>query len=129
MSEAFNVNQYWLKRGKSYIQEVLPQDYHRAQERFLLDVLDAGRVPLHKVLEIGCGFGRITKLLVQRFPETQITALDLSPDQLANARHYCGEPVKITFQQYDFYSGAPFPGSSYDAAVAVEVFLHHPQDA
>jgi len=127
MSEVFNVNQYWLKRGKGYIQENLPQDYHRVQEGFLLDVLEASHIPLRTILEIGCGFGRITKLLAKRFPEAQITALDLSSDQLANAQRYCGEVENVTFQQYDFYSGTPFPGAGYDAALAIEVFLHHPQ--
>lgn len=127
MSEAFNVNQYWLNRGRTYIQEGLPAEYHRLQERFLLDVLVASQMPLGRVLEIGCGFGRITKLLAGTFRQAQITALDLSPDQLANARRYCGDSENITFLQYDFYSGLRFPGGSYDATVAIEVFLHHPR--
>jgi SAM-dependent methyltransferase len=127
MSEAFDVNQYWLKRGRRYIEEKLPQDYHRMQEGFLLDVLEASRIPLHKLLEVGCGFGRVTKLLAEKFPQAQITALDLSLDQLTHARQYCGEATNITFQQYDFYSGMPWPGTGYDACLAIEVFLHHPR--
>src|SRR5262245_2095952 len=127
MSEGFNVNEYWLKRGRGYIEEALPQDYHRLQEKFLVDLLRASQLPVNKILEIGCGFGRITRLLADNFPETQIMALDLSPDQLANARRYCGDRKNIVFEPYDFYSDLPFPGSDYDAAVAIEVFLHHPR--
>lgn len=127
MSEAFDVNQYWLKRGRGYIGEPLPQDYHRLQEKFLFDLLRASRMAMDRILEIGCGFGRVTRLLAEHFPNARITALDLSPDQLANARRYCGEPGNVVFEQYDFYSGLSFPGAGYDVAVAIEVFLHHPR--
>ena len=128
MNNSFDVNQYWLKRGQSYVGEKrLANEYHRIQERFLLKVLREGRLPLRKVLELGCGFGRITKLLSENFPDAQITALDLSPDQLANARRHCKGCNNIQFQQYDFYSGAPFPENNYDCAIAIEVFLHHPE--
>jgi SAM-dependent methyltransferase len=79
-----------------------------------------------RVLELGCAFGRITKLLARKWPKAEITALDLSPEQLASARRYCGENPRVRFEQYDFYSGSPFPGSDYDVVIAVEVFLHHP---
>jgi SAM-dependent methyltransferase len=126
MSE-FNVNEYWLKRGRSYIREQrLDLEYHRLQERFLFEVLGEVRPPMQTILELGCGFGRVTRLLAGHFPEAQITALDLSPDQLDHARTYCASLGNIGFQQYDFYAGAPFPGSGYDAVIAIEVLLHHP---
>ena len=127
MSEPFNVNDYWLRRGQTYLQEGLPQQFHRLQERFLLDLLKASGLPLNRILEIGCGFGRITRLLAQAFPQASITAVDLSPDQLLNAKNYCGNDPRIRFEQYDFYSGAALPGGDYDVAVAIEVLLHHPR--
>src|SRR5436189_6457320 len=89
MSEAFNVNQYWLERGRNYIHEKFPQEFHRLQEQFLLDILRASGIPMQRLLELGCGFGRITKLLAQTFPQARVTALDLSADQLAQARSIC----------------------------------------
>ncbi len=126
MSGEFNVNEYWLKRGRTYVGERLPQEYHRVQERFFFDVLRGARIPMDRVLELGCGFGRITRLLAENFPRARITALDLSLDQLQNARRYCGRNDNVTFQEYDFYSDLPLPAGDYDAAIAVEVFLHHP---
>src|SRR5262245_23561218 len=125
----FNVNQYWLKRGQTYAnEERLKKDYHRHQEEFLFHVLGAGKMPMRKIMEMGCGFGSIKRLLSQEYPQSEIVAVDLSPDQLANARRYCSEAANITFQQYDFYSGLPFPGADFDATVAIEVFLHHPPE-
>lgn len=128
MSEAFDVNQYWLKRGRDYIGEPLSRDYHRLQEKFLFDLLRASRMPMDRILEIGCGFGRVTRLLAEHFPSAQITALDLSPDQLDNAQRYCWQAPNVVFELYDFCSGLPFPGAGYETAIAIEVFLHHPPE-
>src|SRR5437773_2151133 len=129
MKTEFNVNDYWLERGRGYMQERrAPPEFHRLQEQFLIDLLARGALPMGRLLEIGCGFGRITRLLAQRWPDAEITALDLSADQLANAQRYCAGCAKVGFAQYDFYSGQPFPGGDYDSALAIEVFLHHPPD-
>ena len=39
-----------------------------------------------KILELGCGPGNVTKLLKIRFPESQITAIDLAPNMIEIAR-------------------------------------------
>src|SRR6188474_2390102 len=130
MPESFNVNEYWLNRGQSYVnEERLYGPYHRLQERFLFDVIRGAELPTAKILELGCGFGRVTRLLAEIFPNAQITALDLSVDQLNNAQAYCEGKQNITFGTYDFYSAAPLPGHGYDLVVAIEVFLHHPAEA
>src|SRR6185436_18640992 len=126
---AFDVNEYWLSRGQRYIDEDrLAGPYHRLQEQFLLDVIRRALLPTKRILELGCGFGRITKLLSENFSESQITALDLSPDQIHHAQDYCRGKPNVIFGQYDFYSGNRLPGDKYDLAVAIEVFLHHPAE-
>jgi SAM-dependent methyltransferase len=122
----FNVNQYWIDRGREYIAEDFPAEYHRLQERFLIDTLKATGISFQRILDLGCGFGRITRLLADQFPDATITAVDLSVEQLENARRYCEGRSNIVFAPYDFYSAAPLPGGSHDLAVAIEVFLHHP---
>ena len=87
MSAEFDATTYWLKRGKAYLEEEQSYaGYHRVQERFLLDTLRAGRLSMQNVLDLGCGFGRITKLLAENYPGTEIVALDVSPEQLESAR-------------------------------------------
>lgn len=39
-----------------------------------------------KILELGCGPGNVTRLLKLRFPESQITAIDLAPHMIEIAR-------------------------------------------
>src|SRR3569623_1277202 len=47
------------------------------------------QVPLdrpRRVIDMGCGPGNSTELLVARFPEAEVTGLDSSPNMLADAR-------------------------------------------
>ena len=128
MSDEFNVNEYWLKRAREYpAEERRYAEYHRLQEYFLFEKLRQGQVLMRNIIELGCGAGRITRLLAENYPGVRITALDLSPDMIALAKSRCADYPGVRFEQYDFYSNAPLPGSGYDAAVAVEVFLHHPR--
>src|SRR6266487_4094366 len=118
MSAEFDATTYWLKRGQSYSEEEKPYAaYHRVQERFLFDTLRAGRLPIQTTLELGCGFGRITKLLAEHYAGADIVALDSSAEQLDNARRHCAGISRIRFDEYDFYSGARFPGTNYDAVI------------
>lgn len=129
MSEPFDVNRYWLERGRRYMGETrLALEYHRRQEQFILQTLARLELPVSNILELGCGFGRITRLLAAAFPNASITALDLSPDQLAHAQTYCQGLDQVRFRSYDFYSGDPFPAGPCQLAVAIEVFLHHPPE-
>jgi FkbM family methyltransferase len=126
----FDVNAYWLKRGKTYMAEnqhtTLP---YAQQELFIIDALRSHEVPMRTVLEIGCGYGRITRRLAEAFPEAQITAVDISPDQLRNARAHCADFLdRISFHEYDIQSQEPLPGDSFDTAIAVVTLQHHPPD-
>src|SRR5439155_12614616 len=58
-----------------------------------------------------------------------ITALDLSAEQLERARQLCSGQSNVSFHQRDLYSEAAIPTEDYDAAIAIEVFLHHPPSA
>lgn len=42
--------------------------------------------PVARILELGCGTGRMTRQLAEAFPQARITALDISPEMIAHAR-------------------------------------------
>lgn len=82
--------------------------------------------PFGSVLEIGCGFGRITKLVLSQFPNIQkYTAMDISPHQIKNASEYVigvSDGIDIQFIVSDIKSLQVT--EQYDLVLAAEVLLH-----
>jgi trans-aconitate 2-methyltransferase len=65
------------------------------------------QVPLEhpqRVVDLGCGPGNSTELLIERFPGAQVVGLDSSPDMLAQARERL---PKGTFMQADLATWVP----------------------
>ena len=91
------------------------------QEEMLLDYLK-GISNFRTVLEVGCGFGRISKIILSNFPEIEeYVAVDMSPDQLENAKRYVNSD-KIRFIESDIQSLQA--DKKYDLVIAVSVLLH-----
>jgi trans-aconitate 2-methyltransferase len=64
-------------------------------------------VPLSEVrraVDIGCGPGNSTELLVERFPDAEITGLDSSPEMLETARKRL---ASVTFVEADVATWTP----------------------
>ncbi|WP_084692091.1 class I SAM-dependent methyltransferase [Parafrankia elaeagni] len=56
------------------------------QHRWGLDVLDRiSGTPITRVLDAGCGSGRVTEALLERFPDAEVVAVDSSDSMLAAA--------------------------------------------
>ncbi len=67
------------------------------------------QVPLQQprlVVDLGCGPGNSTALLVERFPQAEIVGLDSSPDMLAKARERLPQ---CTFIAADIATWTPAP--------------------
>jgi trans-aconitate 2-methyltransferase len=65
------------------------------------------QVPLQsprRVVDLGCGPGNSTELLIARYPGAEVTGLDSSPDMLRQARERL---PKCTFEQADLSSWRP----------------------
>ncbi|HSG97869.1 MAG TPA: class I SAM-dependent methyltransferase [Woeseiaceae bacterium] len=60
----------------------LNQSIHRRHVRFIADNCPSG---VSRVLDVGCGYGRISIELAERFPEASFLGVDLSTEF---ARHY-----------------------------------------
>ena len=55
------------------------------------------KISFNSVLEFGCDYGRITKLILDNFSLNYYTAFDVSPHQLYNAKKECSDH-KVDFQ-------------------------------
>lgn len=75
----------------------------------LIDMIDLDYFP--RILEIGCGTGVYTRMLLERYPEAEITAIDISGEMVAMARKKT-RSEKITF---DLSDGEDLkPGKKFD---------------
>lgn len=118
---AYDPREYWLARGKVYREQFRHDPAKQLQEAMLLDYLK-GITSFETVLEVGCGFGRISGLILSNFPGIRdYLAIDISPDQLAGARRSTGSD-KIQFVESDIQSLQVH--KTYDLVLAVEVLMH-----
>ena len=123
-------HEYWFKHGKTYKDEFRYNKNFELQEKILIDYLKTNVSSFSRVLEVGCGFGRITQLLLSNFPNiTEYLAIDLSPDQIENAKELIregiltkGQDPNLIFMVSDIQSFQI--QKQYDLVVASEVLMH-----
>jgi ubiquinone/menaquinone biosynthesis C-methylase UbiE len=118
---AYNPREYWLARGKVYKEQFKYEPEKQLQEEVLVGYLKSIQ-PFQTVLEIGCGFGRISNLILSNFPAIEeYVATDMSPDQLESAKSSV-KSHKIRFIESDIQSLQL--DNKYDLVIAVSVLLH-----
>ena len=85
-----------------------PAQYHRFADARLRPAIDLlARITLAepaRIYDLGCGSGRTTDLLAQRWPHAHIVGVDASPNMLASARQTY---PRLEFVQADLASWAP----------------------
>lgn len=88
--------------------------------------VDASR--FQRVLELGCGLGRVTRFLAEQFPE--VVACDISPTHLQQAQAYMAEIGLRNASFLRLRSLADLDGQAdLDAVFSVIVLQHNPPPA
>jgi SAM-dependent methyltransferase len=125
----YNPAEYWRERGKIYKKNFRYDKSKRVQEEFLIAHLNNISGSFKSVLELGCGFGRITQLLLTNYNNiTEYLAVDISPDQIENAKSLlsstklANNQVKLDFLVSDIQSLRL--DKEYDLVLLSEVLLH-----
>jgi len=72
-----------------------------------------------RVLDAGCGTGRVTELLRERLPRGEVVALDASASMIERARERLGDD-RMTFVTADLMD--PLPTGTVDAVVSTATF-------
>jgi SAM-dependent methyltransferase len=104
--------------------------FWRQGERELDAMLDAVGVAVDDedvVLDIGCGVGRLTRVLARR--ARQVVALDVASEMLERARRHNADLDNVTWVKGDGTSLRPVEDGSVDACVSYVVFQHIPDPA
>lgn len=125
-----DVRNFWLKWGPHYFQTIR-KDIYADQEAALLKTLNEEfeTSKIQTVLDIGCGYGRIAKLLLEAIPSIETyDGFDISQDQLDNARQYVHNTRFHTLLG-DFENYPRKFWKLYDLVVCVETMTILPYDA
>lgn len=87
-----------------------------------------------ELLEVGCGVGAQSEILLRRFPDIKLTGIDRSPKQLQAARarlsHLALAAHRFELKEMDA-TAMEFSSNSFDGAFLcwiLEVRRHHPGD-
>jgi len=125
----YNPSEYWHERGKDYQKNFRYDKNKRLQEEFLIAHLNNISGSFKSVLELGCGFGRITQLLLSNYNNiTEYLAVDISPHQIENAKKLLSstkstnKEIKLDFLVSDIQSLKL--DKKYDLVILSEVLLH-----
>ncbi|GGC66941.1 trans-aconitate 2-methyltransferase [Chelatococcus reniformis] len=95
-------------------QYLLFADERTRAARDLLAQVPSG--PRREVVDLGCGPGNSTELLVARFPQARVCGVDSSPDMLRQARQ---QLPALSFEEADLATYAPPTGTDLLFANAV----------
>mmetsp|Transcript_54052 Transcript_54052/g.136545 ORF Transcript_54052/g.136545 Transcript_54052/m.136545 type:complete len:420 (-) Transcript_54052:250-1509(-) len=95
-------------------------------EKSFIDMLMAGPLPINessKILEVGCGRGRIT-YHTQQQTGAHVTGINIEPDQLKAARAFAEQQgllgTRLEFLEGNYNDDMPFPDNTFDAFYAVQ---------
>lgn len=119
---------YWLARGGGYLNEFERHDEKTAaafahQEELFLDTLRG--LHFDSALELGCGFGRMLKIVADDFCLRRLEGIDISPAQIAPAREYVGNP-HVILKVADITRGLPYENGEFHLVYTCEVLMHIP---
>ena len=122
--------------GKSSETRTYVHGYSVAEQQRLYDqarflealVFDGVQFGAGKILEVGCGVGAQTEILLKRFPDISVTAVDQSEAQLATANKRHERNIKdgrVNFSAMDA-SQMSFAGGSFEGAFVCWLLEHVP---
>ena len=121
---------YWRRRGRGYRKEfdAHSEETRRAVRRQEAEFLEALRpLEFDSVLEVGCGFGRILRLVADEFAPGRVAGVDVSRHQLRKARALL-KSRKPELCEADITRGLPFwEDGTFDLVFTSEVLMHLPE--
>jgi ubiquinone/menaquinone biosynthesis C-methylase UbiE len=82
-----------------------------------------------RLIEVGCGVGAQTEILLERFPQLKVQGIDAAPAQIERARKHLAKAVADGRVKFDVGDALrlPYPDNSFDSAF-VCWFLEHVQN-
>ncbi|MEN6621734.1 MAG: class I SAM-dependent methyltransferase [Smithella sp.] len=124
-----NNSEIWEQRSIDYgstlksvlfqgMPDIANEHFHAIHLKFILDCLDGEKNPI-KILDIGCGYGRLSMPLIKRFPQAQIVGMDISSNYVKLYREKTGKEA---------YAGSidaiPAESGNFDYIIVITVLMY-----
>lgn len=104
---------YTADRFKGSATALMLEDYHKA-----LETIENHKVD--KILDLGCGFGGVTKLVTDFFSATEVYGVDINPRRLEVAREQGIKTIEADLNT----SSLPLPPDYFDLVISNGVIEH-----
>lgn len=83
------------------------------------------RPPPRRILEVGCGIGRVTIPMARAFPDVEeLVGIDISPTMVALAQQELAKQDPRPPVRFEVTDGRTVPGGVFEAAYSLQVFQH-----
>ena len=117
----FEPDKFWNNRGKLFYKNnpYSEKDYKEQEQLILLYLKN---LDFATVFEVGCGYGRITKLINQNFEIKDYFATELSPDLVKIATEINQKFQNVEFKQSTIQDLEI--DKKFDLVISTEVFQH-----
>ena len=119
-----DLTNYWKTRGENYLNEQQKNPKHvkdrlQSQEKQIVKLLK--NKSFNNILEVGCGYGRFTKILYDQFKPDRYLGIDVSEGQIKNAKDFVKND-KIDFKciKIQDYNST----EKFDLIFSAEVLMH-----
>jgi ubiquinone/menaquinone biosynthesis C-methylase UbiE len=119
------------RQAKGYLHGFTTEEQdrlYRQARRLEYEIHD--RLPFRRareVLEVGCGVGAQTEILLRHFPSLRVTGIDRSPENLGRARDYLTR-LPWAQERYSLHEGPaetlPFEAERFDGAFLCWILEH-----
>jgi SAM-dependent methyltransferase len=123
----------WEKRSINYgatLKSVLFQGmpdaanehFHASHLNFIFECIKDSKATM-RILDIGCGYGRLSLPLVKKFPQAQISGMDISPNYVKLYRKNTGRDAFI-----GAVDAIPPEIGTFDYIIVVTVLMYLPEN-
>ncbi len=116
------IKEFYDRHARTQLKAGVNERHHRILELAIMHGLENGA----RVLEMGCGVGSLTGLLAERFPRSNILAVDVSSVSINTARKALAHRNNIQFAVADIITD-PINGV-FDMIILPDVLEHIPDE-
>jgi SAM-dependent methyltransferase len=119
-----NPQKHWEKHGRSSYEWNKPLEKYQEKEiKFVTE--EVRKLQPKSILEIGCGWGRLTKPIAESLNPEKYIAIDFSHERLEIAKEKL-KNTNVVLMYYDVTKGLPFLDDSFDLVCTFGCLMHIP---